>query len=89
MQNQLLQQQMDALRQQAQTPTAYNNPEDMLRTFDPSLQPVLKEWARDYRNALQQHVTQANLQQKYQDIAMSGELRKQFQDESTRTWQWP
>ena len=88
-QNQLLQQQMDVLRQQTQTPTAYNNPEDMLGTFDPSLQPVLKEWARDYRNALQQHVTQANLQQKYQDIAVSGELHKQFQDESTRSWQWP
>ena len=31
-QNQLLQQQMDVLRRQTQTPTAYNNPEDMLGT---------------------------------------------------------
>ena len=90
LQNQLLQKQMEVLmQQQASTLTAYNNPEEMLATFDPSLQPVLKEWSSDYRSALQQHVTQANLQQKYVDIARCGELHKQFQDEAKRTWQWP
>ncbi len=90
LQNQLLQKQMEVLmQQQASTLTAYNNPEAMLATSNPSLQPVSKEWSSDYRSALQQHVTEVNLQQKYAEIARCGELHKQFQDEAKRTWQWP
>lgn len=89
-QNQLLAQQLALLQQsQAASVTVYNDPHDLLKQVDPTLQHELSEWAKEYKTVLQHLASQTTLQQKYLDLVSTGELHKQFRDDAKKSWQWP
>lgn len=90
-QNQLLAQQLALLQQQSQAAsvTTYNDPQDLLKQVDPTLQLELLEWSKGYRTVLQHLASQTSLQQKYMDLVVAGELHKQFRDNCNKSWQWP
>ena len=89
-QNQLLLQQLSLMQQsQSASMTMYNDPQDLLKQVDPTLQNELTEWSKGYRTVLQHLASQTALQQKYMDLVDAGDLHKQFRDDSNKTWQWP
>ena len=88
-QNQLLTQQLCLLQGQHSTNQCYTDPAEVLRLVDPDLQPVLKGWMKDFKNTLQHHLTQAEIQAKYAEIESAGELQRPFADEASKEWQWP
>ena len=74
---------------QSASMTMYNDPQELLKQVDPTLQNELTEWSKEYRTVLQHRASQTALQQKYMDLVDAGDLHKQFRDDSNKTWQWP
>eukprot|EP00438_Fugacium_kawagutii_P000310 Skav205271 [mRNA] locus=scaffold1841:195276:198494:+ [translate_table: standard] len=89
-QNRLLAQQLALLQQSQAAPViVYNDPQDLLKQVDPTLQHELSEWAKEYKTVLQHLASQTTLQQKYLALVSAGELHKQFRDDAKKSWQWP
>ena len=89
----LLQEQTALLRAQTserQLETrAFQSPQQILDSIDPSLRRELQKWRLGFRKDLGHWATHSELHCKYSKIIGNGDIMKQFQEESNRKWQWP
>ena len=89
----LLQEQTLLLRQQSASQTIgedeYIDPSRILSSLDPTLRTTMSKWKSDFCKDLNHVATQRELHDKYEKIRESGEIMKQFAEESNRKWQWP
>ena len=89
----LLQEQTALLRAQTserQLETrAFQSPQQILDSIDPSLRRELQKWRLGFRKDLGHWATHSELHCKYSKIIGNGDTMKQFQEESNRKWQWP
>ena len=89
----LLQEQTALLRQQSASQMnvedVYVDPSRILSSLDPTLRTTMSKWKSDFCKDLNHVATQRELRDKYEKIRESGEIMKQFAEESNRKWQWP
>ena len=68
---------------------AFTDPAKAINSFDPLLQPMLKEWTAYVRSTASALATQQSLHAKYQRVKDSHDVLQQFATEAKRRWQWP
>jgi hypothetical protein len=66
----------------------FKKPSQILRSVDPCLRGLFKEWRKDFCSKLRLYVTESNTAHTYRKATANGELIKPFSGESQKSWRW-
>ena len=89
----LLEEQTSMLRNQMQNGAcasqSFQNPDQLFDVLDPSLREAMLSWRASFKKDVSHLVTQTELREKYKKIEDDNAIMRQFEQESTRQWQFP
>ena len=67
----------------------FHNPDQLFDVLDPSLREAMLSWRASFKKDVSHLVTQTELREKYKKIEDDNAIMRQFEQESTRQWQFP
>ena len=68
---------------------SFQNPDQLFESLDPSLRVSMQNWRSGFKKDVAHLITQTELREKYKKIEEDGAIMRQFEQESSRQWQWP
>ena len=84
-QNELIKSQNNAAQQKE---LSYRSAASWLGTFEPTFRPEAAQWHKQYKKQVESYFSHIELRKKYMMIHDSGDLMRQFSEESKRKWQF-